>query len=132
MSMNITHTMNTFNFESRDSLRNAAKDILNRQGASNESMQKIIDETIFNSKQNAVMSSLNPQLAIIKASSQITMNNSMKETLKYLKSQATKKAKKEPVFGELWNQISESEDDYSGELIDFVVDSEHKNIFAAA
>ena len=28
--------------------------------------------------------------------------------------------------------ISESEDDYSGELIDFVVDSEHKNIFAAA
>lgn len=132
MSMNITHTMNTFNFESRENLRNAAKDILNRQGASNESLQKIVDQTIFESKQNAVMNSLNPQLAIIKASSQITMNNSMKETLKYLRSQAIKKAKKEAILGELWDMIAENDNDYTGELVDFVIDSKTKNIFAAA
>ena len=84
MSINITHTMNSFNFENRDSLRNTAKDILSRQGASNESMQKIIDQTIFDAKQTNVMSSLNPQVAIIKASSQITLNSSMKETLRSL------------------------------------------------
>lgn len=132
MSINITHTMNTFNFEGRDSLRNSARDILGRQGASNESMQKIIDETIFDAKQKTVMSSLNPQLAIIKASSQITMNNSMKETLKYLRSQAIKKTKKTPVLGELWESIVTKEDSYTGELIDFEIDMEHKNIFAAA
>lgn len=132
MSINITHTMNTFNFEGRDSLRNSARDILGRQGASNESMQKIIDETIFDAKQKTVMSSLNPQLAIIKASSQITMNNSMKETLKYLRSQAIKKSKKTPVLGELWESIVTKEDSYTGELIDFEIDMEHKNIFAAA
>lgn len=132
MSINITHTLNTFNFEGRDSLRNSARDILGRQGASNESMQKIIDETIFDAKQKTVMSSLNPQLAIIKASSQITMNNSMKETLKYLRSQAIKKTKKTPVLGELWESIVTKEDSYTGELIDFEIDMEHKNIFAAA
>ena len=132
MSMNITHTMNTFNFESKENLHNTAKDILNRQGASKESIQKIADQTIFDSKQSVVINSLNPQLAIIKASSQITMNNSMKETLRYLKSQAIKKTKKEPVFGELWDLISKKDDEYSGELIDFVVDSECNNIFTAA
>lgn len=131
MSINITHTMNSFNFENRESLRNTAKDILSRQGASNESMQKIIDQTIFDAKQATVMSSLNPQLAIIKASSQITLNNSMKETLRYLKSQSVKRAKKEPTLGELWSIVQENENDYDGELLDIVVDLQQKNIFAA-
>ena len=131
MSINITHTMNSFNFENRDSLRNTAKDILSRQGASNESMQKIIDQTIFDAKQATVMSSLNPQLAIIKASSQITLNNSMKETLRYLKSQSAKRAKKEPTLGELWSIVQENEIEYDGELLDIVVDLQQKNIFAA-
>lgn len=132
MSINITQTMNTFNFERNENLRNTARDILNRQGASSESMQKIIDETIFSAKEKNVMNSLNPQLAIIKASSQITMNNSMKETLKYLKSQAMKKSKKTPILGELWETVTSKEEAYSGELIDFEIDLEHKNIFAAA
>ena len=83
MGMNITHTMNSFQFESRENLRNAAKNILNRQGASTESMQKIIDQTIFqnNSYQNS-------QQLVLSTSAQITLNNSLKETLKYLKSQS--------------------------------------------
>jgi hypothetical protein len=69
---------------------------------------------------------------ILRASSQITLNDSFKETLKYLKIYGNKKTKKEPVFGDLWNIISKEENDYEGELVDFVVDSSLKNIFAAA
>ena len=48
MGLNITHTMNTSQFESRENLRNTAKDILNRQNASQETVQKVMDKTIFN------------------------------------------------------------------------------------
>ena len=126
MSINITHTMNSFQFESRENLRNAAKNILNRQGASTEATNKILEQAIFSAKNS------NAQFDILKASSQITLNESLKETLKYLKTQANKKTKKEPVFGELWNIISKEEISYEGELVDFVIDSSLKNIFAAA
>ena len=61
MSINITHTMNNSQFESRENLRNAAKNILSSKGASNESIQKIVDQTIFENKNLY----LNPQLSII-------------------------------------------------------------------
>ena len=126
MSINITHTMNNSHFENRENLRNAAKNILNRQGASAEASKKILEETIFSEKK------YNTQFDILRASSQITLNDSLKETLKYLKTQANKKTKKEPVFGELWNIINNEDRSYEGELIDFVIDSSLKNIFAAA
>ena len=126
MGLNITHTMNSFQFESRENLRNAAKNILNKQGASTEATHKFVEQTIFNND------SYNPQLSIIKAASQISLNNSMKETLKYLKSQAYKKVNKEPVLGELWNLFEKREEKaYDGELINFEIDSSAKNIFAA-
>jgi hypothetical protein len=56
----------------------------------------------------------------------------MKETLKYLKSQANKKVNKEPVLGELWNLFElKAETIYTGELIDFEIDTSARNIFAA-
>ncbi len=125
MGINITHTMNTYQgFENRENLRNAAKNILNRQNASNETVQKIIDKTVFD---------YNPQLSIIKASTQISVNSSLKETLKYLKEHANKKPVKEPVLGELWNlaEKSKSEDNENNELYDFEVDNSLENIFAA-
>ena len=72
----------------------------------------------------------NPQLAIIKASSQISINDSLKETLKYLKSHANKRVAKTPVLGELWGRL-ENEQEYKGELIEFEIDSSIENIFAA-
>ena len=132
MSINITHTMNNFNFENRENLRHTAKDILNKQGASQESMQKILDNSLFDSKNKYELTSLNPQLAIIKASSQITQNSSLKETLKYLKNKAANKDKKQPVLGELWNRVNEKPIDYKGELIDFEIDLSVDNIFIAA
>lgn len=127
MGLNITHTMSSFQFENRENLRNAAKNILNRQGASTETVQKIVENTIFS---NSTYS--NPQLSIIKASSQISLNNNLKETLKYLKSQANKKVAKEPVLGELWNIVNNEESSYEGELVDFIIDLSAENIFAAA
>lgn len=123
MGINITHTMNTFQqFENRENLRNAAKNILNRQKASQETIQRIADKTVFD---------YNPQLAIIKASTQISVNNSLKETLKYLKSHAAKKPVKEPVLGELWNIVKEKNDNTENELYDFEIDNSAENIFAA-
>ena len=126
MSINITHTMSSFQFESRENLRNAAKNILNKQGANAEITNKILEEAIFSNK------NYNAQFDILRASSQITLNNSLKETLKYLKTQAHKKNVKQPVFGELWNSANIEENSYVGELVDFEIDSSVKNIFIAA
>lgn len=132
MGINITQTLNSFQFENRENLRNTARDILNRQGASSESMQKIIEQTIFDSKVK-YDSFYQPQLSIIKASSQISANGNLKETLKYLKSRANKKPAKEPVLGEIWNLFNKDENfnEYTGELINLEIDLS-KNIFAAA
>ena len=127
MGLNITHTSN-FQFENRENLRNAAKNLLARQGNSEEASQKLIDRAIFQAKPEANYA---PHLAIIKASSQISLNASLKETLKYLKSNAVKKVTKEPVFGELWSLFSKEEISYDGELSDFILDESLVNIFAA-
>ena len=127
MGLNITHTMNSFQFENRENLRNAAKNILNKQGASSETMQKILDQSVFPTN-----SYKNPQLEILSTSSQITLNNNLKETLKYLKTKANKKTTKTPVLGELWNIINKEDNNYDGELKDFVIDFSIENIFAAA
>ena len=70
------------------------------------------------------------------ASTQISINNSLKETLKYLKNHANKKSVKAPVLGELWNIFSSNNEaseknPYKGELYDFEIDKNAKNIFAA-
>ena len=126
MGMNITHTMNSFQFENRENLRNTARDILNKK-APEKTVENIAEKAF-----NANTSYQNPQLAIIKASSQITANNSLKETLKYLKTQANKKAEKKHTLGELWEIVNKDEEiAYQGELVDFVIDNSVDNIFAA-
>lgn len=122
----------SYQLDNAEILRNTAKNILNNGGASAESAQKIIEKTIFeNDKQYT-----NPQLSVIKASTQITINNSLKETLKYLKDHANRRVKKEYVLGDLWNIFSANNDaseknPYKGELYDFEIDKNAKNIFAA-
>ena len=131
MGLNVTHTLGSFQFENRENLRNTAKDILQKQGASHENMQRILDKTIFDSDGRLYS---NSQLAVIKASTQMSLNTSLKETLKYLKNHASKKTRKEYAFGEIWNLINNEDitEEYQGELIDFEVDENVTNIFAAA
>ena len=47
MNFNITSTMNNSQFENKENLRQAAKNILNRKGDSTESTNKILEQTIF-------------------------------------------------------------------------------------
>ena len=134
MGFNVSASMG-YQLENSEFLRSAAKNILNRS-ASSETTQRIIEKTLFN--QDAQLKELytNPQLSIIKASTQISVNNSLKETLKYLKNHANKKSVKSPVLGELWDIFSAVNEDseknpYKGELYDFEIDKSAKNIFAA-
>lgn len=128
MTLNITQA-NNFRFENQENLRNTARDILARQGASEEASKNVLEKSVFSQTRPEV--SYAPHIAIIKASSQISANNPLKETLKYLKSHAGKKTVKEPVLGELWELFTKEELDYNGELIDFEIDSTIINIFAA-
>ena len=124
-----------YQLENREILRNAAQNILNRT-ASSEAAQKIIEKTLFDTNAQIREVYTNPQLSVIKASTQISINNSLKETLKYLKNHAANKTVKQPVLGELWNMFSANneesdENPYKGELYDFEIDKNAKNIFAA-
>ena len=122
----------SYNQENSEILRQTAKKILKSSGASVEATQRIIEKTIFdNDKQN-----VNPELSVLKASTQITLNKTLNETLKYLRAHAYKKVQKEYVLGELWEMFSANNDaaeknPYKGELYDFEIDKNAKNIFAA-
>lgn len=126
MGINITQT--SYNFENRESLKNTAREILNRQNSSKEPIQNILDETIFGSESSIYS---NAQLAILKASSQISIDGRLKETLKYLKNNPVKKANKRVVLGELWDLFLQS-DHEPAELPDWEIDYSAENIFAAA
>ena len=122
-------------FENRDMLKNMAENILRNNNASKETVSKIVDKALF-ANELYTQSSLNPQLAILKASTQISLNSSLNETLKYLKAHSNKKSAKKPILGELWNIIETNnngtdDNQYKGELIDFQIDMNRKNIFAA-
>lgn len=129
MGLNVSTTAA---FENKEFLRNAVMDILTQQSASQDTTAKIIDKTIFDIKDSYV----NPQMSVIKASTQISLNASLSETLKYLRTHSKKKTEKKYVFGELWNIVSTNneaseENPYKGELYDFEIDKNVKNIFAA-
>ncbi len=135
MGLNVSASL-AYNLENRDILRNNAKNILSRGGASTEATQKIIEKTLFNNDSQIREAYINPQMNVLKASTQITLNESLKETLKYLREHANKKENKKPVLGELWNifetnNSASEQNPYRGELYDFVIDKNVKNIFAA-
>ena len=126
----------SYNLDNGEVLRNAAKNILSKGGASADTTQRIIEKTLFNNDALIRESYINPQMSILKASTQITLNESLKETLKYLRENGNKKTMPTPVLGELWNIFSaenkgSEQNPYKGELYDFVIDKNAKNIFAA-
>ena len=128
MGINVTHTMGGYQFENREQQRNIMKEIFGEQGASEEVAEKLADKTIFNSKDSMIYS--NAQLSILKAASQISINGSLKETLKYLKGQPVQKLNKTPVLGELWSLFTKEQTEYE-DIIDLEIDFSAENIFAA-
>ena len=80
--------------ENREILKRTAKNILTNSGANPEATQKIIEKTLFEGDRLLREQYTNPQLNVLKAATQISINESLKETIKYLKKHAKKDAKK--------------------------------------
>lgn len=119
MGINVSTAMG---FENRDFLRSTAKQILQKSGADEEKAEAIIKNNLNYYER--------PEVKIYNASAQITLNNSLKETLKYLRTHAKDK-RKEHILGELWKRFNEFDSSAENELIDFEVNYNLKNIFAA-
>ncbi|MCQ2739470.1 MAG: hypothetical protein MJ237_04500 [bacterium] len=128
MSINIMQTMNNYQFENRENLRNTARDILSGKKHSSEDIQKIIDRTFSLTDDSKY---INAQKSIIMASSQITLNKSLKATLNYLKSQSNNK-KKQHILGELWNTMELPADTIIPDDLGEIIIDFSKNIFIAA
>ena len=123
MGINVSTTMG---FENRDFLQNSAKNILQKGGADEKRANEIVKQVVYTSQEIN-----SDDLFALKSSTQITLSNSLKETLKYLQTHAKDKRKKEYILGELWETISDKDTTYQGELEDVVVDFNEPNIFAA-
>lgn len=132
MGFNVSTSIR-YQIENKENLQTTARTILNNSGASAEQTSKIIEQTFFNNNQSNYVT---PQYTIMQASTQITLNNSLKETLQYIKTHSKRKNIKQYVLGELWsiietNNESSDENPSRGELYDFQIDKNVKNIFAA-
>ena len=127
MSISISTAMR---FGNQELSRNNAKEILQKNAVEITGSETVQKAAIFENT-----SRIPAYQYVWLSSAQITANNTLKETIKYLKNKE-RQAKKEPVFGELWeimnveNEQSEN-NPYHGDLIDFEIDAKSKNIFAA-
>lgn len=134
MTLNVSLNYNR-TIENTENLKMAARKIFERSGGTIENTQKIVEQAILNCNK-LEQSFVNPQISILKASTQISLNKSLCKTLEYLKENASKKAAVKPVFGELWsifeahNEEFEG-DSYKGELYNFQINECAKNIFAS-
>ena len=123
MGINVSTSMG---FENRGFMKNTAKNILQKNGVNSKDAERISSNVIYDFVEDS-----STGLMVLKASTQVTVNNSLKQTLNYLKAHANEKRKKEYVFGELWDTLSTAKYKYQGELVNFNVDYSEKNIFAA-
>ena len=128
MGINVTQTMNGYQFENRENQRNTVMKIITKQGGSEQAAEELMNKNIFNFSDSKMYS--NAQLSILKAASQISLNDSLKETLKYLKNHNTAKKAKQPILGELWNLFSREQYEYTDSL-EWDIDYSAENIFAA-
>ena len=127
MGFSINQTTNNYGYENREEQRNTAVRILSKHGASSESVNQSMNNTIFGSDGRIYS---NAQMSILKAASQISLNGNLKETLKYLKSQPLKRTEKTPVLGELWNLFTREQEEYKY-IDEWEIDYTAENIFAA-
>ena len=128
MGINITQTMNGHQFENKEQQRNIIKEIFDEKECSEETTDNVISKTIFNSKDSIIYSSA--QLSILKAASQISINGTLKETLKYIKNNPVKQTTKTPILGELWNLFNQEQNEYN-DIVELEIDYSAVNIFAA-
>ena len=115
-------------------INNTLSNFPNKQTTEQNNIQPV-QNNVIQKNESFNNFNLNPQQYVLMTSTQITLNNSLKETLKYLNSHK-KQTNKEPRLGDLWKILNvdnnESEKNpYKSETIDIQIDENAKNIFAA-
>ena len=127
MGSNLSIQMGYLNFEfaQKQQGQNIA---MQNSAATSQSAINIVKQPLFIGTNNYTL----PHIDVIQASAQITLNNSLKETIKYLK-QHKNKAKKKPILGELTTVLEKEIDENNSvlELKNYEIDFNAKNIFAA-
>jgi hypothetical protein len=128
MGINVSTSMG---FQNREFSESMAKSTLRTNAVNTEKAEEASSGTVFAAKNYPASSAF----VIFSTSAQISLHNSLRETMNYLRSRAEDK-KKKYVLGELWddftsNKDGDEEDSYTGELCDYVIDKNLKNIFAA-
>jgi hypothetical protein len=113
-------------FEKRRNLKRTAKNILQKNGSDSNDAEKFAESIVYDFVEDSKSG-----LTILKATSQISFDNNLKDTLNYLRAHANDRRKKEYILGELWQALSDKKESYNNELSDFIVDFNSKNIFAA-
>lgn len=128
MGINVSTSMG---FSNHDFSKNATTSILQRCSIEPECVEDVSKINVFTYDKSSEYT----QLQLVSTSSMIALNNSLKETLKYLKTHQKYTKKKEPVFGELWNEFmatnAEEDSENQVELNDFTLDENLNNFFAA-
>ena len=126
MGINVSTKME---FTNREFLKKPAKKFAGKEndesGKKQNNRQEIIND-------NSIYLSA-AEVTILKNNSQVSINNNLKETLKYLQMHAQDK-RKQHILGELWGKMSDSLKDTKDDinvLADFEVNFEGNNIFAA-
>ena len=117
-------------FENRENQQNVQKH-------SQKHVAQATTETVQESSPRIISGLGSPwnskEIAELVASTQMTLNGSLKETLNYLK-RSRNNSKMSPIFGELWEELENEPDEYLDfdEIIDYIIDKKIKNIFEAA
>lgn len=128
--MDIVNLSTTRGFENLGTYKNAS--------SHQSTNTNLLQEQILPAKNPIISEQYNfdkfSQLSVLRASTQITLSNSLRETIKHLQAQKHQKVQAH-VFGELWKIVSTSNEDtensYHGDLLDFEISENTKNIFAA-
>lgn len=116
-------------------INNTLSNFPNKQTTEHNNNTLSEQKNIISENESFNTSVLNSQQYVLMTSTQITLNNSLKETLKYLNSHK-KQTRKEPRLGDLWRILNVDNNEteknpYNSEIIEIQIDENAKNIFAA-
>ena len=116
-------------------INNTLSNFPNKQTTEHNNNTLSEQKNIISENESFNTSVLNSQQYVLMTSTQITLNNTLKETLKYLNTHK-KQTRKEPRLGDLWRILNVDNNEteknpYNSEIIEIQIDENAKNIFAA-
>ncbi len=147
MAIDISY-INTYNYAiDQTGLSDNIKLVLNNASQKNSNQESVFEQN-FNNTNSALLYEYTQNIGRSNVAQQLVLDANLKETLKFLSSEAAKKMAQSPKkkFGTIVehiftdnktkdfksdNEEKENEDDFLLELFDIKIDSNKENIFAA-